>query len=102
MALEQGAQQVPGGHLGASGASSLRAPLVLLLTPNHEDPSAESTGRDNGPGAGSPFKGQGEAEQNQAPKFTQDEVPGAVMKAEKENSKNNSSCHTPTACSGWR
>ena len=102
MAQGQGAQQVPGGHLGASGASSLRAPLVLLLTPNHKDPSVESIGQDDGPGAGSPLKGQGEAEQNQAPRCTQDEVPGAVMKAEKENSQNNSSCYTPTACSGWR
>ena len=31
MARGHGAQQVPRGHLGASGASSLRAPLVLLL-----------------------------------------------------------------------
>ena len=76
MAQGQGSQQVPGGHLGASGASSLRAPLVLLLTPNHKDPSVESIGQDDGPGAGSPLKGQGEAEQNQAPRFTQDEVPG--------------------------
>ena len=44
MAQGQGAQQVPEGHLGASGASSLRAPLVLLLTPNHKDPSVESIG----------------------------------------------------------
>lgn len=69
----------------------------MLLTPNHEDPSVESIGHRDGPGAGSPSEGQGEAEQNQAPRLTQDKVPGEVMKGEEENSQNNNSCHKPTA-----
>lgn len=39
------------------------------------------------PGVCSLLKGQVEAERNQAPRFTQDEVPRAVLKGKKENHK---------------